>query len=248
MENKFSTATVKAYLKNNWFKVSLFLILGFVILKKDFSLNFDLHTPLRPSMEQTLPEDTSTKQNVSKKEKIFSKRPEKKKESSLMDRFELPFFGGSKKRVSALQSLTQIDATTKNAYLKRFLHVAKAEQNKFGIPASIILANAFLHSHAGRRKFAKGGNNHFGIPCTAEWSGAQQKLEGNCYRSYQTAWNSFRDHSLYLTGDQFANLRRLDPLDYKAWAKALERANFSEEPSLAKSLIKVIEDYGLQQL
>ncbi|MFK8102704.1 MAG: glucosaminidase domain-containing protein [Saprospiraceae bacterium] len=247
MENKFSTEKIKAYLKSNWFKVSLFLILGFVILKKDFSFNFDLQTPLRPTQEQTVPEESTTKQNVSKKEKVFSKR-QKKKESTLIDRFELPFFGSSKKKVSALQKLEALTVVEKKAYLKRFLHVAKAEQKKFGIPAAIILANAFLHSYAGQRNFTEAGNNHFGITCTTDWEGSKQRVDGNCYRSYNTAWNSFRDHSFYLASDQFSNLRRLDPLDYKAWAKALERANFSQEPSLAKNLIQIIEDYGLDQL
>ena len=252
MENKVSLGKINAYLKENWFKLSLFLIVGFVILQKDFSFNFDLHTPFRPKMEQEIPTEDTSKQQVVKKERSltnnYQKEEQRKEKTSFIDRFELPFFGSSKKVVNALEALEKVDIHTKKVYLKRFLHVAKEEQKKFGIPASITLANAFLHSHAGRRNITKGSNNHFAISCNYSWEGNTDNYNGKCYRKYETAWSSFRDHSLYLTRSQFSNLRRLDPLDYKAWAKELERAKFSKEAFLSRNLIHIIEKYGLDRI
>ena len=49
----------------------------------------------------------------------------------------------------------------KNTFIKRFAHGAITEQKKYGIPASITMANALLNSWAGQAPWAKEGNNIF---------------------------------------------------------------------------------------
>ena len=49
------------------------------------------------------------------------------------------------------------------SYVKRFAKVAQGEMHKYGIPASITLAQGLLESNAGKSPLANKYNNHFGI-------------------------------------------------------------------------------------
>ena len=71
---------------------------------------------------------------------------------------------------------------------------------------------------------------------------------GKCFRNYETAWMSFRNHSEFITSGKFSNLKNLATSDYKAWAKALEKNKFSTERNLSQSLIRIIEQYSLNDL
>ncbi len=51
------------------------------------------------------------------------------------------------------------------AYVKKFTPIAKMEQQKFGVPVSITLAQGLLESDAGESRLAKSSTNHFGIKC-----------------------------------------------------------------------------------
>lgn len=51
------------------------------------------------------------------------------------------------------------------AYIERFAPIAIAEMKKFGVPASISLAQGLVESRAGTSKLAVSNNNHFGIKC-----------------------------------------------------------------------------------
>ena len=92
------------------------------------------------------------------------------------------------------------------------------------------------------------GNNHFGLPCTTNWNGESATYNDACYRHYENAWTSFRDHSLYLTTGSTKNLVRLGSTDYKAWAEAMDKVSIFEIEGLADKLIKIIERYDLHKL
>ena len=73
-------------------------------------------------------------------------------------------------------------------------------------------------------------------------------MDGKCFRTYENAWTSFRDHSYYITTGRMAALKKLKDADYKAWAKALEKADFSNDEDFAAQLIMVVEKYELTKL
>jgi uncharacterized FlgJ-related protein len=57
-------------------------------------------------------------------------------------------------------------------YVARFGSIAVAEQKKYGIPASITLAQGLLESGFGKSTMATTINNHFGInPATTQTEG-----------------------------------------------------------------------------
>src|SRR4029077_21273282 len=69
-----------------------------------------------------------------------------------------------------------------------------------------------------------------------------------CFRKYNSAAESFKDHSDFLRNKQrYAVLFTYDPLDYKAWAKGLKACGYATNPQYAKVLIKCVEDYDLHQ-
>ena len=255
MEKVFLTNNVKAYFKLNWIKIALFGLICFVCLKKDLSFQFYLNSPLKVEDPVNQENDYLEPAAMKKKHKAITKKeePTTKKQKvakgsvGLLDKFEIPFFGNSKKKESANAEHGEIDEQTMRSYIQRFAHVAMSERKKYGIPASIILSNALFHSFAGQRDLVLNGNNHFAIPCK-NWEGDRATYQGNCYRHYENAWSSFRDHSLYLSSGKYKKLKdQASAKDYKRWAHGLEKAGFSDRRNLARNLISLIEEYDLEQ-
>ncbi|MEZ4988463.1 MAG: glucosaminidase domain-containing protein [Saprospiraceae bacterium] len=109
-------------------------------------------------------------------------------------------WGKDKANHHLLKRLRQVSEPDIEAFVQRFQHVAQSEQEKFGIPASIILAHALLQSNAGTLPVASVGYNYFALPCTSDWEDqTQDGSSSECLRKYNNAWLSFRDHSLFLT-------------------------------------------------
>lgn len=134
-------------------------------------------------------------------------------------------------------------------FLQRFGKVAVGEQEKFGIPASVILAAAYVNSFSGKRDWAAQYNNYFGLGCTTTWDGATETVDGVCIRRYEKPWDSFRDFSKYLSGRKdFNALQESCGKDWKAWAKALEAKKISEVSDFQGEVVKVITAYRLFEL
>ena len=135
-------------------------------------------------------------------------------------------------------------------YIRKYADIAVAEMQRTGVPASITLAQGLIESGAGTSTLATKGNNHFGIKCHNDWTGARMyhddDRKGECFRVYKSAEESFRDHSDFLRyHDRYKSLFDLSPDDYRGWAKGLKQAGYATSPTYAAKLIKVIEDYEL---
>ncbi len=138
-----------------------------------------------------------------------------------------------------------------HAYIDRFAQVARAEQLRFGIPASIKMAQAILESNAGRSGLAVNHNNHFGIKCMS-----RSCTKGHCtnhaddhhkdfFVNYQSAWQSWRAHSELLLLPRYSSLFEHDSRDYVIWAKGLQAAGYATDPAYATKLIDIIERHQL---
>ncbi len=145
------------------------------------------------------------------------------------------------------------DRTTKEQYIEQYKQLAIDDMEKYGIPASIKMAQALLESDAGNSRLARQGNNHFGIKCKKDWTGEtihhDDDAPQECFRKYPSAQESFHDHSEFLDrSPRYQGLFELDPLDYKAWAHGLKAAGYATNPKYPELLIKLIEDYKLYLL
>ncbi len=139
-----------------------------------------------------------------------------------------------------------------NNYVFDFKDIAMKNMKDYGIPASIILAQGILESGAGRGTLAVNANNHFGIKCHKDWTGASVKhdddAEQECFRKYNDPRESFKDHAVFLTGrSRYATLFDLPKGDYKAWANGLRAAGYATDPRYPEKLISYIERYHLDQ-
>ncbi|KAF2331951.1 glucosaminidase domain-containing protein [Flavobacterium daemonense] len=149
-------------------------------------------------------------------------------------------------------SKTVVTSDLVNAYILQFKDIAMGNMQKYGIPASIILAQGILESGAGKGDLAVEANNHFGIKCHKDWLGESVRhdddAEQECFRKYPEASESYRDHALFLVGkNRYASLFTYEKDDYKAWAKGLRACGYATDPNYPDKLISYIERYNLHQ-
>jgi LysM repeat protein len=140
---------------------------------------------------------------------------------------------------------------TQTEYVNLWSSVAVSQMQTFKIPASITLAQGILESGNGNSELARKANNHFGIKCH-EWKGETIILDDDkadeCFRKYGTADESYKDHSLFLTGrTRYAKLFALPMNDYKAWAQGLKDAGYATNPKYPAQLIELIQRLSLDK-
>lgn len=149
-------------------------------------------------------------------------------------------------------SRTVVTNDVVSGYVLQYKDIAMSNMKTYGIPASIILAQGILESGAGRGRLAENANNHFGIKCHADWLGDSVNHDDDssqeCFRKYNKAAESFKDHALFLTSrGRYSALFELDKDDYRAWAKGLRKAGYATDPKYPDKLISYIERYDLGQ-
>jgi len=217
-------SNIKNYFKTRpfpWFRLALVLLFLYAFFQKDLQFNINL------GGSDSLSEET-------------------------IDRSSKLMVGGFPKTIKhTTPTTTRVileDAAVKG-YINRFKKVAVVEMNKFDIPASIKMGQALLASHAGTNSLANQYNNHFAITCI-EGANCENFQVGNqsaMIKSYQSAWESWRNHSELLSTSKYAPLKAYKK-NYKKWANGLEEVGFSQASNYSEQLIQVIEKYELHQL
>ena len=159
-------------------------------------------------------------------------------------------------------SWTAEENSEQEAYIERFKRIAIDEMQRSGVPASIKLAQGILESNSGKSYLARTAKNHFGIKCGSNWKGDavyredddyddQGRLTKSCFRRYHNADASYVAHSEFLRDPnksfRYGFLFRLEPTDYKAWARGLRKAGYATNPRYPELLITLIERHGLDQ-
>lgn len=137
-------------------------------------------------------------------------------------------------------------------YINEYKDIAIKQMREYRIPASITLAQGLLESGAGNSELARRSNNHFGIKCGSSWKGKTVKHDDDrrneCFRVYKSVEESYKDHSLFLQKPRYQSLFKLDPQDYKSWARGLKACGYATSPVYANRLIDIIETYELYML
>lgn len=142
----------------------------------------------------------------------------------------------------------------KAAFFERYADIAMEQQQKYGIPASITLAQMYLESGGGTSKLAVNGNNYFGIKCTRDWLDASKPYSlhnddrpNEKFCNYSSVEESVQHHSQFLMGGRYKNCRACSSTDYEGWAKGLQAAGYATNKSYANTLIADIKAYGLDK-
>ena len=147
----------------------------------------------------------------------------------------------------------QSSRTSSEQYIITYKNLAIYEMYRTGVPASITIAQGILESQNGNSRLAIQGNNHFGIKCKTGWDGktiiADDDAVGECFRAYETAAESFKDHSDFLRDNwRYAECFKLERTDYKGWAEGLRKAGYATNPKYHILITGLIERFNLQEL
>lgn len=142
---------------------------------------------------------------------------------------------------------------TPEEYIYTFKEDAVKEMYLHKVPACITLAQGMLESGNGNSALCKNANNHFGIKCHKEWAGETYTMDDDsadeCFRKYETALDSYSDHSLFLfSRSRYSQLFKLPINDYKGWCIGLKAAGYATDPKYPDRLIELIEKYKLHEL
>ena len=140
-------------------------------------------------------------------------------------------------------------------YAERYAEYSIEQMRRYGIPASVTLAQGILESSNGQSRLALNENNHFGIKATPEWiaQGGRYGLytddkPNEKFCSYDSVGDSYEHHSRFLKENgRYARCFTLAPDDYKGWTLALEQAGYATGGHYAASLQQIIERNGLQE-
>lgn len=145
------------------------------------------------------------------------------------------------------------EAKRVKAYIRRFKDLAIEESKRYGIPASVKMAQGILETNSGASQLAKKNNNHFGVKCFSRTCS-----KGHCsnfgddshkdfFRKYDNAWESWRAHSKMLVSGKYKALLKHGD-DYEAWAKGLKKLGYATAKHYDKTLVELIERYHLDEL
>jgi len=193
-----------------WWKVGLVVLAVFIVLKKDIQLSLNLKSPLGAAPKE---EEEAASMNQATAFNMAQ---------------SIAWAGGKEKG----DTRTRLDPKLVSEYVGDFGDLAVSEMQKFGIPASIQMAQAILGSRAGTDPQVRQEHNHFG----AALAGTR----------YDNAWHNWREHSLLLY-HEYPELFSLDN-DYRRWARQLEKLGYDQQRDYGDRLIEVIERHQLDRL
>ncbi len=119
-------------------------------------------------------------------------------------------------------------------YIDQYKELAKDQMRRYGIPASVTLAQGILESASGQSQLARNENNHFGIKATGSWIKAGGKYglytddkPNEKFCSYTSVADSYEHHSKFLkNSNRYASCFKLQPDDYRGWANGLDKAGY----------------------
>jgi flagellum-specific peptidoglycan hydrolase FlgJ len=145
-----------------------------------------------------------------------------------------------------LNRLAEISTEEKRRFLHRFGKVAKSEQEKFGIPASVCLSMAILYSGFGTSELAKNQNNFFHLNCQELKTTETVDYQNECVGKFATAWENFRAHSEFLITN-YGDLRETAGKNSELWLLGLERLGYEKAAFSAELLTAIINEYELKR-
>lgn len=131
-------------------------------------------------------------------------------------------------------------------YALQYADYAMAQMRRYGIPASVTLAQGILESSNGQSRLARNENNHFGIKATPSWIAGGGKYgiytddkPNEKFCSYDSVGDSYEHHSRFLKeNSRYAGCFKLSPDDYKGWAQSIEKAGYATGGKYAENLQK----------
>lgn len=139
---------------------------------------------------------------------------------------------------------------SRQAYIDQYAEYAMEQMRRYGIPASVTLAQGIIESAEGKSMLSRTANNHFGVK--GEFNGqyvrADDDKPNEKFKKYENVGQSYEDHSKVLMGERYQKYtRNLSPDDYKGWAAGIKAGGYATAKNYVSTIVGVIEGANLQK-
>lgn len=145
--------------------------------------------------------------------------------------------------------------SSSQAYIEKYAEYSMEQMRRYGIPASVTLAQGICESANGKSELSRLGNNHFGIKAGKSWleNGGDYLVydddkPNEKFCKYASVADSFEHHSRVLANSKrYAECFKLSPDDYVGWTNGLQKGGYATKGTYAKDLQNIIKSLNLQK-
>jgi flagellar protein FlgJ len=148
-----------------------------------------------------------------------------------------------------------------SAFLTEVVGPARTSQRRYGVPASVVIAQAILETGWGDSTLSRTASNYFGMACAGGRPGpiaigCQTGPDRACdqqgcrkvtaeFRVYRSAADSFRDHGrLYATKPRYARAYA-NRRNANRFVVEMHRAGYATDPQYGQMLTRIMVKYNL---
>ncbi|MDD5862610.1 MAG: glucosaminidase domain-containing protein [Prevotella sp.] len=136
-----------------------------------------------------------------------------------------------------------MSATSNQNFIEAFAPLAMEQMIKYGVPASVTLAQMIEETGWGKSVICQRDNNFFGIK-KGSWDASKcavNPADGLLYRKYATPAACFENHSQTVLN--YNKTKDVDPRDYATFIRRI--GDIYATPSYAPRIINLIQQHGL---
>ena len=139
---------------------------------------------------------------------------------------------------------------SRQQYIEQHAEQAMEQMRRYGIPASVTLAQGIIESAEGKSMLSRTANNHFGVK--GEFNGqyvrADDDKPNEKFKKYDNVAQSYEDHSKVLMAERYQKYtKNLSPDDYKGWASGIKAGGYATDKNYVRTIVGVIEGANLQK-
>ena len=132
--------------------------------------------------------------------------------------------------------------SSRQQYIDQYAEYAMEQMRRYGIPASVTLAQGIIESANGKSTLARTANNHFGVK--GEFNGAyvlaNDDKPNEKFKKYDNVGQSYEDHSKVLMGSRYQKyVGNLSPDDYKGWAAGIKKGGYATASNYVSTIVGV---------
>lgn len=140
-------------------------------------------------------------------------------------------------------------------FIDAYKDIAMRQQQRYGIPSSVILAQMAFESGWGTSALARQGRNFFGIKCSRKWlqDGLPYSLhdddrKGEKFCNFSSVEEGVDYHTRLLMGDRYARCWRYGPTDYHNWLVSIKACGYATRRDYVARCEKIIVQHRLYLL
>ena len=142
----------------------------------------------------------------------------------------------------------------KAEFFEKYAAAAIEEQKRYGIPASVTLAQMAVESGYGESSLARQDNNYFGIKASDKWIKAGKPWSyhhddhyNDKFCTFSNPLESLEYHSKVLMADRYKACRQYASDDHTHWIEGIKKGGYATDPRYVSTIEGVIRKYGLEK-